>query len=117
MGWGLGLLCARRHFVCALIFACSTKEVVCDNYLHYFVFQSFAVSMEYHLRKVIVNNRLNKSIRNVQVKYAQSDKSTTLLSYSFNWKTVDVTTKYGIMYDVMIDVGDVKRDDPNRVSA
>ena len=56
---------------------------------------------------ISVRNKLNKKITQVMVKYCESNKGTSVLSYTWNWSTVDVESKANVRWSQNISVGDI----------
>ena len=57
---------------------------------------------------VTIRNQLGKIITNVEVTFATSTKGTSLLSYAFNWSTVNVMKGVNVEKTTKVDVGTVE---------
>ena len=64
--------------------------------------------MTYKLEEVIVRNRLDTVINNVRVVFTESNKGRSLLSYIFNWTTVDIESGDYVRFKKEVVVGEVK---------
>ena len=64
--------------------------------------------MVYKLNEVIVRNRLSTEIKNVKVVFTESNKSNSVISYLFDWSTVDVESGYCVRFKKEVIFGDVR---------
>ena len=68
-----------------------------------------AGGMAHVLKTVTVRNKLDATVENVKVVYAQSDKSTSLVSYAFDWSTVDVESDAHVISKKQVLIGSIEK--------